>query len=484
MSDGSDQPLEQAALAGQNSQLVTGPFFQQIDWLSFGVTALVALAVYLFTLAPEVTLGYSGIVSTSAKYGGVAYPPGFPVWTAYSWLFANLLPVSNIAWRVAVGSAFATALAAGLVALMVSRSGAMLLENTPAFTARKPAEQHLLRGVCGLVAGMALGLSRFVWGMALRAETWAVSVLLYTALLCLLLRWTAKPERRGFLYAAAFVYGLLLTGNQELFVMLPAILAVALVNDRELGRDLSLLTSLLAVVAWALGVAGVWRWPVSAMLRGPGLLVAFVLVGAGGVTVTVKTRRVGSGWMPLGVCAGLFVLGLGWYLCLPFASMTNPPVNWAYARMPEGFFHQITRGQFEPWHPTDQWGRLIEQLWILGKEMGMGFGWLYLPFPLLPLGLMRRTGRCARNWLLGLAAALLCVGPLLMTLLNPPSADLASTDLIGPYFGPMDVVLALWTGLGLMVAGSRATKVRAAPMAAAMTEGAEPGAGPAARTAP
>jgi len=68
-----------------------------------------------------------------------------------------------------------------------------------------------------------------------------------------------------------------------------------------------------------------------------------------------------------------------------------------------------------------------------------------------------------------LAAALLCVGPLLMTLLNP-SADRASTDLIGPYFGPMDVVLALWTGLGLMVAGSMATNARPAPVASAMND--------------
>ena len=48
------------------------------------------LAVYLLTLAPEVTLRYSGILATSAKYGGVAYPPGFPVWTLYSWLLQTV----------------------------------------------------------------------------------------------------------------------------------------------------------------------------------------------------------------------------------------------------------------------------------------------------------------------------------------------------------------------------------------------------------
>jgi hypothetical protein len=51
----------------------------------------------------------------------------------------------------------------------------------------------------------------------------------------------------------------------------------------------------------------------------------------------------------------------------------------------------------------------------------------------------------------------------MMTLLNP-SADRASTDLIGPYFCAMDVVLALWTGLGLMVAGCLGARIRAQPL--------------------
>ena len=465
MSDGSDQPPEQTAPAEQPSDdtgsppPVTGPFFQAIDWLGFGLTVVVVLAVYLCSLAPEVTLRYSGLLSTSAKYGGVAYPPGFPVWTLYSWLFVHLLPFSNIAWRVAVGSAVAAALASGLVALMVSQAGAMLLENTPAFTSRKPAEQGLLRLVCGFVAGMALGLSRPVWSMAVVAEIWAFSLLLYAALLCFLLRWTGRPEQRRFLYAAVFVFGLLLTGNQELMVMIPAILFLALLNERELGRDLALVVSILAVADWGLGVLGLWRWPGADMLRSVGLLLAFVLVGVFAVVVIVSTRRFGSEWKSASVCALLFLLGLAWYFYLPLASMTNPPVNWAYARTAEGFVHEITRGQYERWHPTDELGRFVQQLWLLVKEMGNGFGWLYLVFAVLPLGPLRRTGRCARNWLLGSGAALLCVGPLLMTLLNP-SARGGVNDVIGSYFGPMDVVLALWTGLGLMAAGSMATKPR------------------------
>src|SRR5438067_5665017 len=83
------------------------PFFQSVDWLSFGLTTAIALAIYLFTLAPEVTLESQGIFVTGAFYAGVSRPPGYPLWTLYAWLFTVLLPVSNVAWRVAVSSAVA-----------------------------------------------------------------------------------------------------------------------------------------------------------------------------------------------------------------------------------------------------------------------------------------------------------------------------------------------------------------------------------------
>jgi hypothetical protein len=125
----------------------------------------------------------------------------------------------------------------------------------------------------------------------------------------------------------------------------------------------------------------------------------------------------------------------------------------------EGFFHGMTRGQYERYHPTDELGRFLAQLWILAKETGKGFGWPYLVFTALPLGLVRRAGGGARAWLLGLTAALVCVGPLMVALLNP-SADRASVELIAPFFAAMYVILALLTGLGLMAVGSIVAKPR------------------------
>ena len=446
------QPTGPANSAAPNScdaggPNASGPFFQPSDWLSLGFTVLGAVVIYLATLAPEVTLEYSGFVSTSANYAGVTYPPGYPVWTLYSWLFVKLLPFSNIACRVAGGSAVAAALACGLVALIVSRGGALLLDNSPAYTYLNALDQKRLRIVCGFVAGMAFGLSRTVWRMAVVAETWAVTVLLFAIALGLLMYWVARPNRRGCLYTALFVFGLLLTSNQELVVMLPALLAFVALGNKQLGRDLSLPIGLLAGTGWVLSQFG--RFPWLAWLP----LVTCVAGVSAGVVIIFQTGRFGSEWKSAALCVALVLLGLACYFYLPLASMTNPPANWAYPRTVEGFFHAITRGQWVQPHPTDQLLRFARQLWMLAKQTSSGLGWPYLLLTPLPFCLFPVTVRIASKWLVALAAALICAGPCVMAWLNPEQ-DRSTVDLSASYFSVMFLVLALCAGLGLMILGS------------------------------
>jgi len=94
---------------------------RRIDWLTFGITTLVVFIGYFLTLAPDLTLEDSGELAVGSFYAGVPHPPGYPVWTIFTWLFTVLVPVSNVAWRVALASAVSGALACGLIALLASR---------------------------------------------------------------------------------------------------------------------------------------------------------------------------------------------------------------------------------------------------------------------------------------------------------------------------------------------------------------------------
>src|ERR1700722_11902971 len=123
MNDDTGFPLNREAPVEEHIAEIpskSGPFFERTDWQSFWVTTVIMLAVYLFTLSPDIELDFSGIFVTGAMYAGVPHPPGFPLWTIYAHLF-TLLPYSNIAWRVSVSSAVAGAFACGLIALLVSR---------------------------------------------------------------------------------------------------------------------------------------------------------------------------------------------------------------------------------------------------------------------------------------------------------------------------------------------------------------------------
>src|SRR5579864_4044228 len=133
------------------------PFFQRIDWYSLLLTFFCVGIGYFLTLAPEVTLEDSGELATGSFYAGIPHPPGYPVWTIYTWLWTVLLPIKNVAWRVALGEATSGALAAGLLAMTVSRGSSLLIEGMGQL---KDLESHWESAICvlsGFVAGMLLG---------------------------------------------------------------------------------------------------------------------------------------------------------------------------------------------------------------------------------------------------------------------------------------------------------------------------------------
>ena len=45
----------------------------------------------------------------------------------------------------------------------------------------------------------------------------------------------------------------------------------------------------------------------------------------------------------------------------------------------------------------------------------------------------------------------LCVGLLLVAVLNPDFDERQANDLVEPYFFPLRVLLALWTGIGVIL---------------------------------
>ena len=74
-------------------------------------------------------------------------------------------------------------------------------------------------------------------------------------------------------------------------------------------------------------------------------------------------------------------LGLAFYLYMPLAGDTCPPMNWGYPRTWEGFKHAISRGQYEQIVPTAVFEpTFLPKLGTYFSDLRMQFTLLLAPF--------------------------------------------------------------------------------------------------------
>lgn len=200
-----------AALPGQVTTDAAPPVGGPAVWIASGTVAIVALGVYVATLAPTVTLVDSGELIVTANGLGVAHPPGFPLYLIIAHL-ATLVPIGSVAVRVNATSALCAAIAAGLLVLVVAEVAAPIARR-----------RDWLSVFPAAAAGLMLALSRTVWSYATVAEVYTLNTALILAIFWLMLRWRAAviagSESHALMYAAALVFGLSL-GVHHLTVLL------------------------------------------------------------------------------------------------------------------------------------------------------------------------------------------------------------------------------------------------------------------------
>ena len=261
------------------ARLTTPPLFRKIDWLTFGVTTLLVFIGYFLTLAPDLTLEDSGELATGSFYAAVPHPPGYPVWTVFTWLFTVLIPVSNVAWRVALASAVSGALACGLIALIGSRGSSMILEGIEDFKNIDRRWENALCVLAGYVAGMLIGFNGFMWSQAVIVEVYPFSLLSFVGVLCCLLRWIYAPHQRRYLYGALFLFGVCFTNHMTLIVAAMGIEVAIAVAQPSLGRDIFLGNSVL----FLMGLVAKANSMLPGFENNRPLFVIFCLIGFGSI---------------------------------------------------------------------------------------------------------------------------------------------------------------------------------------------------------
>ena len=190
------------------------------------LVASFALAVYGITLGSGLSGGDSGELAAAAYLGGVAHPPGYPLYLLLAGLLSHLLPFGPVAWRVALFSALCDAGAAFFLCLAVARWSRSLW--------------------AGALAALLFAFCPLVWRYAITAEVFPLNNLLVAGMLYLGTRFADAPDaaaRRRTVTAAAVILGLGLTNHQTfVFFGLPLFAWMLwsarreLATGRELGR--------------------------------------------------------------------------------------------------------------------------------------------------------------------------------------------------------------------------------------------------------
>jgi tetratricopeptide (TPR) repeat protein len=446
------KPVPAAAVAPPPN---VAPLFRRIDWLTLLLTFGVVWVVYFLTLAPELTLEDSGELVTGSLYAGIPHPPGYPVWTIYSWLWTVLVPWGNPAWRVALAEAFLGALACGLLSLMVSRGSSMFIESIEEFKGMTGKWENAICMVSGWVAGLLLGLDGFMWKESVAVNRIAVSsVPWFLIVLLCMLRWFYAPHQYRYLYWGLFVFGICFTTHQSLIVAgLGVQVAIAAANPR-LGRDVFFFDFILYLIYYLIPpLTG--HQVFSNIQEKPGLFFLFNVIGVGSlltsIWLAIRTKGLLSEWLPVVILGLLWLLGVSFYLYMPISGMTNPPMQWGYPRTVEGFWHALSRGQYEQPNPTNlvtEPGRFVSQLGMLVSGAADEFTWVYLFMALVPFVFYRKMQKRERAWIIALSAIYFCLGVLLVILLNP-TPDRATSDLVKVFFCNSHTIVAALIGYGL-----------------------------------
>jgi hypothetical protein len=318
------------------------------------------LAIYVLTLAHEITFTDSGELAAVAATLGIAHPPGYPLFTLLGRLFA-LLPVGTVAFRVGLVSAGATALAA----LLIYRTGVVLLRELVGGRPRRSKRSHGSRRaihleIAPLAGGLLFAFAGTVWSQAVVVEVYALQALLVAGCLAAVVHSLSDdPPTPSHWPLVGFMLGLALANH---------------------------LTGMLLI---------------------PGVLIFFLLGLRGRAPAACPPP------LPLWATLGATLLPLLLYLYLPVRSRLSPPVNWGHPDTLHRFLVHVSGRQY---HGRLGGGglRLEEMERFLFQQLPGEATWV--------LPILASVGMAAlwwRAWRVGLVTTVVAVGLLIYNTIYP-----------------------------------------------------------------
>ena len=168
-------------------------------------------------------------------------------------------------------------------------------------------------------------------------------------------------------------------------IVLIGIGAAGFLGMRKGGIE-SWMRKLIALVACVVLAAFYCEESADPLIKQGAMTLTWVLLAAGALVLGFGSE---FGWIKPRqalLYTGLFLCGCAFYLYMPIAASTNPPMNWGFASTKEGFLHAITRGQYEKLQMADPFGSVFGiQIWVFVRGLFHQYSWPLCLFGLITL---------------------------------------------------------------------------------------------------
>ena len=201
--------------------------------IGFSSVSIVLISVYLYTIAPTVSLWDCGEFIACAHILGVAHPPGTPFFTLLGRIFDITIPFNEVAKRINFLSSLSSAVAGGFLYLILLSVFQRFRENRGK---RLPLSCHLI----AIFSAIGAGLSYSVWDTSVETEVYSTSILILVIGLWLALHWDENKEMRGNNnYILLLVYLIFLSFGIHLIplLLIPGTLVFIILTDKKIFNN-------------------------------------------------------------------------------------------------------------------------------------------------------------------------------------------------------------------------------------------------------
>jgi len=408
---------------------------------------VVALVVYVRTMAVSVSFWDCGEFIACAHILGVPHPPGTPLYILVGRLFSLLPLFGTVARRVNFLSALSGALAVGMLYVVTERVARGWFGEGMGWRGR------LLAMVGGVTAGLWMAFSDTYWSNVVEAEVYAPAMFLMVLVTWLGLRWQQVRGERGgdnLLVLLMYVLFLCVGIHMVVFMVAAPLFLLVVLTDRDRLYDWRFWLVVLALVTVVTSVDWFLRFSLLA------LGVSFVGMWVGGVEGRGRWR----------FCFWLVLLGLLGYTVqafLPLRSMLNPAIDENDPQTWERFKMLLERKQYGQQSMLETMFRR-KGSWVsqFGVHRRMGFwgffrqgwapvGWWPLVVGVGVLGMVVGWFRGRRWWLYLMVLMVICSFGLVLWMnfsdgTRGVQLEVRDRDY---FFTPAYVYFSLWMGLGV-----------------------------------